>query len=51
VAFPESAKAINDYPIALLKDAPNTEAAKAFIALVQSAEGQKGLTAAGFLQP
>jgi molybdate transport system substrate-binding protein len=51
VAFPESAKAINDYPIALLKDAPNTEAAKAFIALVQSAEGQKVLTAAGFLQP
>jgi molybdate transport system substrate-binding protein len=51
VEFPESAKAINDYPIALLKDAPNTEAAKAFIALVQSAEGQKVLTAAGFLQP
>ncbi|MFE4818089.1 molybdate ABC transporter substrate-binding protein [Streptomyces sp. NPDC056704] len=51
VEFPESAKAINDYPIALLKDAPNAEAAKAFIALVQSTEGQKVLTAAGFLQP
>ncbi|MFF3659606.1 molybdate ABC transporter substrate-binding protein [Streptomyces olivochromogenes] len=51
VEFPESAKAINEYPIALLKDAPNAEAAKAFIALVQSAEGQKVLTAAGFLQP
>ncbi|MET7719404.1 molybdate ABC transporter substrate-binding protein [Streptomyces mirabilis] len=51
VEFPESAKAINKYPIALLKDAPNAEAAKAFIALVQSAEGQKVLTAAGFLQP
>ncbi|WP_329533240.1 molybdate ABC transporter substrate-binding protein [Streptomyces sp. NBC_01450] len=51
VEFPESAKAINDYPIALLKDAPNAEAAKAFIALVQSAEGQKVLTVAGFLQP
>ncbi|MFF7883520.1 molybdate ABC transporter substrate-binding protein [Streptomyces sp. NPDC020794] len=51
VAFPESAKAINEYPIALLKDAPNAEAAKAFIALVQSTEGQKVLTAAGFLQP
>ncbi|MFF1745071.1 molybdate ABC transporter substrate-binding protein [Streptomyces mirabilis] len=51
VEFPESAKAINDYPIALLKDAPNAEAAKVFIALVQSAEGQKVLTAAGFLQP
>ncbi|MFD3559703.1 molybdate ABC transporter substrate-binding protein [Streptomyces sp. NPDC058686] len=51
VEFPESAKAINDYPIALLKDAPNAEAAKEFIALVQSPEGQKVLTAAGFLKP
>ncbi|MER7201632.1 molybdate ABC transporter substrate-binding protein [Streptomyces sp. CB01635] len=51
VEFPESADAINDYPIALLKDAPNAEAAKEFIALVQSPEGQKVLTAAGFLKP
>ncbi|MFE5023875.1 molybdate ABC transporter substrate-binding protein [Streptomyces sp. NPDC056656] len=51
VEFPESANAINDYPIALLKDAPNAEAAKEFIALVQSPEGQKVLTAAGFLKP
>ncbi|WP_369247914.1 molybdate ABC transporter substrate-binding protein [Streptomyces sp. R41] len=51
VEFPESAKAINDYPIALLKDAPNAAAAKAFIELVKSAEGQKVLTAAGFLKP
>ncbi|MET9888823.1 molybdate ABC transporter substrate-binding protein [Streptomyces sp. NPDC006465] len=51
VEFPESADAINDYPIALLKDAPNAAAAKAFIELVQSPEGQKVLTAAGFLQP
>ncbi|MFG3027097.1 molybdate ABC transporter substrate-binding protein [Streptomyces sp. NPDC048253] len=51
VEFPESADAINDYPIVQLKDAQNTAAAKAFIALVQSAEGQKVLTEAGFLQP
>ncbi|KPI23476.1 molybdenum ABC transporter, periplasmic molybdate-binding protein [Actinobacteria bacterium OK074] len=51
VDFPESADAINEYPIALLKDAPNPAAAKAFIALVKSAEGQKVLTAAGFLKP
>ncbi|MER6183352.1 molybdate ABC transporter substrate-binding protein [Streptomyces sp. NPDC001652] len=51
VDFPESADAINDYPIALLEDAPNAAAAKAFIELVQSAEGQKVLTAAGFLKP
>ncbi|MFI2410619.1 molybdate ABC transporter substrate-binding protein [Streptomyces sp. NPDC018947] len=48
VPFPESAKAVNDYPIALLEDAPNAEAAKAFIALVRSPEGQKVLTGAGF---
>ena len=51
VEFPESAKAINDYPIALLKDSRNATTAKAFIALVQSAEGQKVLTSAGFLKP
>ncbi|MEV1065259.1 molybdate ABC transporter substrate-binding protein [Streptomyces sp. NPDC050263] len=51
VDFPESADAVNDYPIALLKDAPNAEAAKAFIALVRSAEGQQVLTEAGFLKP
>ncbi|MER6687000.1 molybdate ABC transporter substrate-binding protein [Streptomyces olivaceoviridis] len=51
VEFPESARAVNDYPIALLKNAPNTEAAKAFIALVRSAEGQKVLSEAGFLKP
>ncbi|MER6736181.1 molybdate ABC transporter substrate-binding protein [Streptomyces puniciscabiei] len=51
VEFPESAKAINAYPIVLLKNAPNAQAAKAFIALVRSAEGQKVLHEAGFLKP
>ncbi|MFD5496256.1 molybdate ABC transporter substrate-binding protein [Streptomyces sp. NPDC127091] len=51
VEFPESAEAVNDYPITLLKDAPNGEAGKAFIALVQSAAGQKVLTEAGFTAP
>ncbi|MFI1167396.1 molybdate ABC transporter substrate-binding protein [Streptomyces sp. NPDC020801] len=51
VEFPESAKAVNDYPITLLKDAPNAATAKAFIELVTSAEGQKVLTRAGFLKP
>ncbi|WP_314224595.1 molybdate ABC transporter substrate-binding protein [Streptomyces zaehneri] len=51
VEFPESADAINDYPIVQLKDTKNADAAKAFIALVQSVEGQKVLTEAGFLQP
>ncbi|MFJ3307880.1 molybdate ABC transporter substrate-binding protein [Streptomyces sp. NPDC086549] len=51
VEFPESAQAINDYPITLLKDSKNAETAKAFIALVQSAQGRQVLTAAGFLKP
>jgi molybdate transport system substrate-binding protein len=51
VEFPESADAVNDYPITLLKGARSTDAAKAFIALVRSAEGQKVLTGAGFLKP
>ncbi|MFH9660043.1 molybdate ABC transporter substrate-binding protein [Streptomyces sp. NPDC017248] len=51
VEFPESAGAVNDYPIAVLKNAPNAEAAKAFLALVRSAEGRKVLTEAGFLKP
>jgi molybdate transport system substrate-binding protein len=51
VDFPESADAVNDYPIALLKEAPHPTAAKAFIELVRSAEGQQVLTEAGFLQP
>ncbi|MFD8723083.1 molybdate ABC transporter substrate-binding protein [Streptomyces sp. NPDC059629] len=51
VEFPESANAINEYPIALLKNAPNPTVAKAFITLVQSAEGQQVLNEAGFLKP
>ncbi|MGX4693438.1 molybdate ABC transporter substrate-binding protein [Streptomyces sp. JNUCC 63] len=51
VEFPESAEAVNDYPITLLENAPNATAAEAFIRLVTSAEGQKVLSRAGFLEP
>ncbi|WP_329137629.1 molybdate ABC transporter substrate-binding protein [Streptomyces sp. NBC_01476] len=51
VDFPESAKAINNYPIVRLKGAPNPAGAKAFIALVQSTLGHKVLLQAGFLNP
>lgn len=51
VEFPESAKVVNDYPIVLLEDAPNADAATAFIALVESPEGAEVLSAAGFLNP
>jgi molybdate transport system substrate-binding protein len=51
VDFPESAKAVNAYPIVELKNAPNPAGAQAFIALVKSAEGRKVLSEAGFLNP
>ncbi|MDL2079748.1 molybdate ABC transporter substrate-binding protein [Streptomyces sp. GXMU-J15] len=51
VDFPESAEAVNDYPITLLKASENTDAATAFIELVKSPEGQKVLNEAGFLNP
>lgn len=51
VDFPESAGAINAYPVAALKDAPNTAGAQAFIALVTSTQGQQVLRQAGFLGP
>lgn len=51
VEFPESAEAVNDYPIALLENAPNLAAAKAFVELVKSPEGLRVLGAAGFLKP
>lgn len=51
VDFPESARAVNAYPIVTLKAAPNPAAARAFIALVRSADGRRVLTDAGFLAP
>ena len=51
IPFPEAEQAINEYPICTLKAAPNPDAAQAFVALVQSDEGQKALEAAGFRAP
>ncbi|UWP82355.1 molybdate ABC transporter substrate-binding protein [Dactylosporangium fulvum] len=51
VEFPESAGAINDYPIIALKEAKNAAGAKAFIAYVLSDKGKTVLTEAGFQAP
>lgn len=48
VEFDESAKAINDYPIVTLKDAPNSKLAKQFVEYVKSDDGQAVLDKAGF---
>ncbi len=41
VTFPEAAEAVNDYPIALLENAPNPDAARAFIDLVRSPRARR----------
>jgi molybdate transport system substrate-binding protein len=51
IKFPEADKAINDYPIVVLKDATNAEGGKAFVDFVLSAEGVAVLTKAGFERP
>lgn len=51
VAFPESAGAVNTYPITVLKDAADPQAAQAFVDLVTGPAGQEVLAAAGFAAP
>jgi len=51
IDVPEAGQVVNSYPIAPLLDAPNPDAAQAFIALVLSAEGVAALEEAGFLRP
>ncbi|MGY1665047.1 molybdate ABC transporter substrate-binding protein [Geodermatophilus sp. SYSU D00696] len=51
IAFPEAEDAVNDYPLVTLADAPNPDAAQAFVDLVLSDDGQQALEAAGFRSP
>ncbi|MEV4464692.1 molybdate ABC transporter substrate-binding protein [Micromonospora echinofusca] len=51
VEFPESARAVNDYPIVVLRDAPNPDGARAFVAYVRSERGRAVLAEAGFQAP
>jgi molybdate transport system substrate-binding protein len=51
IEFPEAEQAVNKYPIATLKAAPNPGAAQAFVDLVTSDQGQRALTDAGFRKP
>jgi molybdate transport system substrate-binding protein len=48
IPFPEAEQAVNEYRICTLKAAPNPDAARAFLDLVRSDQGQQALTAAGF---
>ena len=51
VKFAESAKAVNTYPIAALKDSKNPKAAAAFVKFVTGKVGQNVLSTAGFGKP
>ena len=51
IEFPGSAGAVNDYPMVVLRNAPNKPAAQAFVAYVQSYQAKALLTAAGFQTP
>ena len=51
VEFPESAGAINNYPIVVLKNAPNKPGAAALLAYVRSDQARAVLTQAGFQAP
>jgi molybdate transport system substrate-binding protein len=51
VEFPESAAAVNDYPIAVLDNAPNQGGARAFVEFVASEQAAAALTRAGFQVP
>ncbi|WP_068269156.1 molybdate ABC transporter substrate-binding protein [Aldersonia kunmingensis] len=51
VDFPAAAQGVNVYPIAVLKNSKNAEAAAEFVELVTGPEGQKVLAEAGFAAP
>ncbi len=51
IDFPQADQAINSYPIAVLKNAPQPELAARWVELVRGADGQKVLRAAGFGAP
>jgi molybdate transport system substrate-binding protein len=51
VNFPEAAGAVNVYPIAVLKNAPQPTPAQKFVALVTGNTGQNILAQSGFAKP
>ena len=49
--FPEAGKAVNRYPVAVLRQSHDPATARAFVDLVRSAAGQRVLDEAGFGRP
>lgn len=48
VSFPEAQEAVTNYPIAVVKNAPEADLAQKWVAMVNGEFGQKALAAAGF---
>jgi len=51
IDFPEAEEAVNDYPIAVLAEAPNAVGGRAFVDFVRSEAGRAALGSAGFDLP
>jgi len=51
IEIPAKVNVIAKFPVAVLAKAPQARAARAFVDLLLSAEGQKRLAAAGFIAP
>lgn len=51
IAFPEASRAVNRYPLAVLRESRNPGTAQAFVDQVLSAAGQRRLREAGFARP
>lgn len=51
IEVPEAAAVVNRYPIAVLGEAPNPDAARAWVEYVLSGAGQAALADAGFVAP
>lgn len=51
IEVPEAGAAVNEYSVTVLADAPDAEAAQAFVDLLLSGEGRRLLAEAGFREP
>lgn len=51
IPVPEAEEAVNEYPVCVLSDAPNPQAAQAFVDLLLSERGRRALADAGFRRP
>jgi molybdate transport system substrate-binding protein len=51
IEVPAKVNVIAEYPVAVLSNAPQPAAARAFVDLLLSSDGQKRLAAAGFVAP